>query len=103
MRYTRALLVAALAIALAERVALRHPEQAAASLEQVSTTSSFAQLALIRLRLRRGQRDQAREAALRAMAEARLVCGLCRCNVMPGFIPQPGGSSSMCTKLCDGG
>ncbi len=69
---------AALAIALAERVALRHPEQAAASLEQVSTTSSFAQLALIRLRLRRGQRDQAREAALRAMAEARLVCGLCR-------------------------
>ncbi len=67
-----------LAIALAERVALRHPEQAAASLEQVSATSSFAQLALIRLRLRRGQRDQAREAALRAVAEARLVCGRCR-------------------------
>ncbi len=68
----------ALAIALAHRVALQHPEQAASALEQVVATSSFAQLALIRLRLRRGQRDQAREAALRATASARLVCGRCR-------------------------
>lgn len=68
----------ALAIALSERVALQHPEQAASALEQVVATSSFAQLALIRLRLRRGQRDQAREAALGVMAKARLVCGRCR-------------------------
>ena len=67
-----------LSIALADRVSLQHPEQAASALERVVERSSFAQLALIRLRLRRGQRDQAREAALRPTAEARLVCAECR-------------------------
>ena len=65
---------AELVIALAERVARQHSEQAASALERVSDRSPSAQLALVRLRLSRGQREAAREAAMRSTKHSALSC-----------------------------
>jgi lipopolysaccharide biosynthesis regulator YciM len=65
--------------ALAEFVARAHPDQAALALERVAGASAAASLALVRLRLARGQRDAAREAAMRPIEPPSLVC--CRCGV----------------------
>ena len=67
----------ALVVALAERVARQHPDQAAAALERVAATSASAILALVRLRLGRGQREQAREAAMIEVGAAPVVCRRC--------------------------
>lgn len=66
-----------LVVALAEKVARQHPDQAAAALERVAERSPLALLALVRLRLARGQRDQAREAVVRTPASAGLLCDRC--------------------------
>lgn len=66
-----------LVVALAERVARQHPDQAAAALERVASASASAILALVRLRLARGQRDQAREAALIEAGPGAVVCRRC--------------------------
>lgn len=66
-----------LVVALAERVARQHPEQAAAALERVSSRSALAQLTLVQLRLARGQRDKAREAAMRPLDPPAILCGQC--------------------------
>ncbi|NVB42027.1 tetratricopeptide repeat protein [Pseudenhygromyxa sp. WMMC2535] len=66
-----------LVVALAERVARQHLDQAAAALERVAERSPSAQLALIRMRLARGQREQASEAAMRAPASSGLLCRRC--------------------------
>jgi lipopolysaccharide biosynthesis regulator YciM len=64
-------------VALADRVARQHPDQAAAALERVGSRSPAAQLGLVRLRLARGQRDQAREAAMRELDPPGLLCRRC--------------------------
>ena len=66
-----------LVVALAERVARQHPDQAAAALERVAERSPAARLELVRLRLSRGQREQAREAAIGEVAVPRFVCRRC--------------------------
>lgn len=66
-----------LVVALAERVARQHPDQAAAGLERVADRSPAAQLSLVRLRLARGQREQAREAAMRSPVGTGLLCSRC--------------------------
>lgn len=66
-----------LVVALAPLVARQHPEQAAAALERVAEDSTAARLALVRLRLVRGQRDAAREAAMGEPAPPRLLCRRC--------------------------
>jgi lipopolysaccharide biosynthesis regulator YciM len=73
-----------LVVALAERVSRLHPEQAAAALERVSGRSPAAALSLIRLRLARGQRDLAREAAMKDSPPPTLVCRQCAA-AMPRF------------------
>lgn len=73
-----------LAVALSQLVARQHPDQAAAALERVSDRSAEAALSLVRLRLARGQRDQAREAAMRELSPPGMLCD--RCGVaMPRF------------------
>jgi lipopolysaccharide biosynthesis regulator YciM len=66
-----------LAVGLADRVARRNPEQAASALLRVAPRSSDAQLALVRLRLARGQRDAARDAAVEVPAARSLACDAC--------------------------
>lgn len=66
-----------LVVALAEKVARQHPEQAASALERVADRSPSAQLALVRLRLARGQRELAREAAMRPPKSGGLHCSRC--------------------------
>jgi lipopolysaccharide biosynthesis regulator YciM len=66
-----------LVVALAEKVARQHSEQAASALERVAERSPSAQLALVRLRLARGQRELAREAAMRPPKSAGLLCNKC--------------------------
>ena len=66
-----------LIVELAQRVARQHPEQAATALERVASRSTAAQLALVRQRLGRGQRDQAREAAMAPPANPGLLCREC--------------------------
>lgn len=66
-----------LVVALAEKVARQHPEQAAGALERVADRSPSAQLALVRLRLARGQREAAREAAMRPPKSLALLCSKC--------------------------
>lgn len=66
-----------LVVALAERVARQHPEQAASALERVAERSSAAQLSLVRLRLARGQREAAREAAMKLPKAPGLLCRRC--------------------------
>ncbi len=66
-----------LVVALAEKVARQHPEQAATALERVAERSAEAQLELVRLRLARGQREQAREAAMRRPRSTGLLCRKC--------------------------
>lgn len=66
-----------LVAALAEFVARAHPDQAAAALDRVAEHSAVAALALVRLRLARGQRDAARDAAMREVAAPSFVCGRC--------------------------
>ena len=73
-----------LVVALAEKVARQHSDQAAAALERVAERSAAAQLALVRLRLGRGQREQAREAAMRPPKAAGLSCRVCGA-AMPRF------------------
>lgn len=66
-----------LVVAVAPLVARQHPEQAAAALERVAEASTAARLQLVRLRLLRGQRDAAREAAMGEPAAPRLMCRRC--------------------------
>jgi len=66
-----------LVVALAEKVARQHPDQAAAALDRVAERSPAAQLALVRLRLSRGQRELAREAAMRRSPSSSLLCDRC--------------------------
>ncbi|MBK8717999.1 MAG: hypothetical protein IPN32_25195 [Deltaproteobacteria bacterium] len=66
-----------LVCALAEYVARQHPEHAAAALERVAASSAAATLALVRQRLARGQRDAARDDAMRDVDAPALVCGRC--------------------------
>lgn len=66
-----------LVVAVAPLVARQHPEQAAAALERVADQSTAARLQLVRLRLLRGQRDAAREAAMGDPAAPRLSCRRC--------------------------
>lgn len=66
-----------LTVALAERVARQHPEQAASALGRVGSASATAILALVRLRLARGQREQAREAAMMEVAAPAVICRRC--------------------------
>ena len=66
-----------LVVALAERVARQHPDQAAAALERVGPASASAVLTLVRLRLARGQRDQAREAAMIDLGSPTVICRRC--------------------------
>lgn len=66
-----------LVVAVAPLVARQHPEQAAAALERVAEQSTAARLQLVRLRLLRGRRDAAREAAMGEPAPPRLSCRLC--------------------------
>lgn len=74
----------ALIVALADRVARQHSDQAAAALERAAEHSAEATLALVRLRLSRGQRDLAREAAMGELPPHNLLCD--RCGVaMPRF------------------
>lgn len=75
---------ATLIVGLADRVARRNPEQAASALQRVAPRSSDAQLALIRLRLARGQRDAARDAALEPPAARGFTCDACG-TALPGF------------------
>lgn len=71
-------------VALCERVSRQHSDQAAAALERVAERSAAAALALVRLRLARGQRDQAREAAMREQAPPSMSCETCGTS-MPRF------------------
>lgn len=73
-----------LIVALAELVSRQHSDQAAAALERVAERSPAAQLALVRLRLARGQRDLAREAAMRDHEPPALLCDHCGVK-MPRF------------------
>lgn len=73
-----------LVVALGDRVARQHPDQAAAALERVCERSAAARLELVRLRLARGQRDQAREAAMGRIEDPALLCRRCGAK-MPGF------------------
>lgn len=66
-----------LVVAVAPLVARQHPEQAAAALERVAEQSTAARLQLVRLRLLRGRRDAAREAAMGDPALPRLSCRRC--------------------------
>ncbi len=66
-----------LVIALAERVSRQHPDQGAAALDRVGDQSATAQLALVRQRLSRGQRDAARQAAMRKPSASKIACGAC--------------------------
>ncbi len=66
-----------LVVALAEYVARQHHDQAAAALERVAKQSAAAALALVRLRLARGQREGARDAAVIELEPVGLVCGRC--------------------------
>jgi lipopolysaccharide biosynthesis regulator YciM len=73
-----------LVVALSERAARQHPDQAAAALERVCDRSAAARLELVRLRLARGQRDQAREAAMGSIEAPALVCRKCGAKML-GF------------------
>ncbi len=66
-----------LVIALAAVDARQHPEHAAAALERVAGSSAAATLALVRQRLARGQRDAARDAAMREIEPPGLLCSRC--------------------------
>ncbi len=66
-----------LVVELGQRVARQHPDQAAVALERVGSRSTAAQLALVRQRLARGQRDLAREAAMAPPAVTGLLCREC--------------------------
>jgi len=66
-----------LVVALAERVARQHPDQAAAGLERVAERSAAARLELVRLRLSKGQREQARDAAIGPVEVPRFICRRC--------------------------
>ena len=66
-----------LVVALAERVARRHPDQAADALERVGTRSALARLSLVRLHLGRGHREEARKTAMAKVASPAISCRLC--------------------------
>src|SRR5690606_20747495 len=66
-----------LVVAVAERVSRRDQGQAEAALEMAATRSAAAALSLLRLRLARGQRDLAREAAMKDIMPPMLVCRQC--------------------------
>lgn len=68
---------AELVVALAERGGRQHPDQAAAALERVAERSAAARLELVRLRLSRGHREQAREAAIGPVTSPRFLCRRC--------------------------
>ncbi len=67
----------ALVLALASRVARQHPDQAASALERVGEVAPEAVMALVRLRLGRGQRDLAREAAMQDVRASPVFCQAC--------------------------
>jgi lipopolysaccharide biosynthesis regulator YciM len=96
-----------LIVELAQRVSRQHPDQGATALQRVMGRSTAAQLSLVRQRLSRGQRDQAREAAMAPSSIPGLLCRECgtslgkfsfRCNVCgswdsatnEGLSPDPG-------------
>lgn len=81
LRSTRS---AELVVALALRVARQYSDQAATALERVGDRNAYANLALVRLRLSRGQRDAAREAAMRELPPPALLCDRCG-EFMPRF------------------
>ena len=66
-----------LVTALVEYVARQHHDQATAALERVAKQSAAAALALVRLRLARGQRDGARDAAVIELEPPAFICGRC--------------------------
>jgi len=74
----------ALVVALALQVARQHSDQAATALERVAERNAAANLALVRLRVARGQRDLAREAAMREPPPPALLCNRCG-DFMPRF------------------
>jgi len=73
-----------LVLALASKVARQHPDQAATALERIGEVSPEAVLALVRLRLGRGQRDLAREAAMQELRVSPVLCHACA-TPMPRF------------------
>ena len=73
-----------LVVALAEHVSRQHSDQAAAALERVADRSPMARLSLVKLRLLRGQRDQARETAMAELSPPALLCERCG-SAMPRF------------------
>lgn len=66
-----------LVVALAERVARRHPDQAADALARVGRRSALAQLALVRLHLSRGHREEARKVAMTPVDPPAISCRNC--------------------------
>ncbi len=66
-----------LVVALAERVARQHPDQAGTALDRVAQRSAAARLELVRVRLSRGHREQARDAALGPLCEPSFLCRRC--------------------------
>lgn len=73
-----------LAVALAEHVSRQHPDQATAALERLAERSAAARLTQVRMHLARGQRNEAREAAMRVPKGAGLLCRECG-TAMRGF------------------
>jgi lipopolysaccharide biosynthesis regulator YciM len=74
----------ALIVSLADLVARQHPDQATSALQRVADRSAAAALTLVRLRLARGQRDMAREAAMQELEPLGLLCNHCGVR-MPRF------------------
>ena len=73
-----------LAVALSERVARQHPDQAVSALQRLADLSAAARLGQVRLHLARGQRDEARAAAMEVPKPAGLLCRRCG-TAMGGF------------------
>jgi lipopolysaccharide biosynthesis regulator YciM len=73
-----------LIVPLADHVSRQHPDQAVAALERIGERSSAARLAQVRLHLGRGQRAEARDAAMQAPARGGLLCRSCGTQ-MPAF------------------
>jgi len=66
-----------LVVPLAQHVARQHPDQAVAALERIGDRSAAGRLAQVRLHLARGQRTEARDAAMRPPATTGVLCRKC--------------------------
>lgn len=73
-----------LAVALADHVARQHPDQATAALERLAERSATARLSQVRMHLARGQRNEARAAAMQVPQGNGLLCRRCGTS-MNGF------------------